>query len=260
MDPAQLLNHFVTLENVGLTYRLYSSPQRTLKDTVIGFARPGRGAGSYSELSALEDIDLRIREGEVLGIVGANGAGKSSLLRVISRIYRPTAGRVLSRGFLVPLFQVGLGFHQDLSARENIRQAGSYLGFAPKHMDADIPEILRFSELTDYADVPIKYYSVGMRMRLAFTAGTAFTPDILVLDEVFTFGDAAFRERALQRMEELISRTRIVIIVSHSMEVLRRVCTRVVWLHKGRIECDGAPDEAIKAYANWWSMNLRGKA
>jgi ABC-type polysaccharide/polyol phosphate transport system ATPase subunit len=249
------LKSFVELEGVGLTYRLYRERERTLKAAVLGvFSRRSAEADS-TRLEALHDLTVRIEPGEVVGVIGANGAGKSSLMRVIAHIYRPTVGTVRTCGTLVPLFQVGLGFHPDLSGRANIYQAGAYLRLGRRQMDEHVPEILSFAGLDDYANVPIKYYSAGMRMRLAFTTATAIPGDILLLDEVLTAGDASFRERALERMESLITQTPITVIVSHAMPVIQRICSRVLWIHRGRIACDGSPDESIGAYSSWLSRD-----
>ena len=181
-------------------------------------------------------------------MLGRNGAGKSSLLRTIAGIYRPTSGLVDTQGFLVPLFQLGLGFHAELTATANILQAAALLGLDMETMRTRIPAILEFAHLEEFADVPIKYLSTGMAMRLAFTTATEIPPDILLLDEVLTGGDGEFRVRASARMEALVDRTSIVLIVSHALPIVRRLSSRVIWIDEGKVRMDGDPAEVIDAY------------
>ncbi|MEM9175224.1 MAG: ATP-binding cassette domain-containing protein [Myxococcota bacterium] len=232
--------------DLHLEYALHRLRHPTLKQSITGFLR--NPSHRSRRLPALRGVDFTLREGDRLGIVGRNGAGKSSLLRSIAGIYPPTRGTIETRGFLVPLFQLGLGFHAELSAAANVLQAAALLGIPQRTMRARIPAILEFAELEDYADVPIKYLSTGMAMRLAFTTATEIPPDILLLDEVFTGGDTAFRERATARMEALVDRTSIVVIVSHAMPIVRRLSNRVLWLDQGRVARDGDPDDVIAAY------------
>lgn len=242
MDP------YIQLKDVGLRFRLYRNRHPNLKEAVIQRLRRGGYENGYSEFWALRNISISFEPGQRVGIIGRNGAGKSTMLRVISGIYRPTEGTVHQQGFLIPLFQVGFGFNSELTGRENVIQAGAMLGLGRQEMLRRLPGILEFAELTAFEDTPIKYYSTGMGMRLAFTTATEVSPDILLLDEVFGGGDVGFQEKALQRLGSLIERTRIVIMVSHSMEIIERFCNRAIWVRDGHVAGDGPPKAIISDY------------
>ena len=197
---------------------------------------------------ALDDIHLSFSPGDRVGIIGRNGAGKSSLLRTIAGIYRPSHGSIEVDGFVVPLFQVGLGFQPELTGEENVEQAGALFGIGREVMRSKAEAIFEFAELEKFRETPLKYYSRGMGMRLAFTSITSIQPEILLLDEVFGGGDQGFREKAVRRMEDLIERTPIVVTVSHSMGIVRRIANRVLWLKDGHVVMDGAPEDVIAAY------------
>lgn len=237
------------LDRVDLNFRVYRNRRPNLKSALLHLF--GRGADeSYgrTDFPALKQIELDFRPGDRVGIIGRNGAGKSTLLRVIAGIYRPSAGKVEREGFLVPLFQVGLGFQPELTGYENVEQAGALFGIDREQMRARAGDIFEFAELEKFRDTPLKYYSRGMGMRLAFTTITSIQPEILLLDEVFGGGDRGFREKAVNRMEGLIDRTPIVITVSHSMEIVKRIANRVLWMKDGRVAMDGPPEEVIAAY------------
>ncbi|MGB0953767.1 MAG: ABC transporter ATP-binding protein [Planctomycetota bacterium] len=239
----------VRLEGVGLNFRLYRNRRPNLKSALLNLFGAGAKESHEKEtFPALKEVDLTFAPGDRVGIIGRNGAGKSSLLRVIAGIYRPSYGTVQTDGFLVPLFQVGLGFMPELTGQENVEQAGAMFGLDREAMRERSDAIFEFAELQEFRETPLKYYSRGMGMRLAFTATTSIQPEILLLDEVFGGGDQGFREKAVQRMEELIERTPIVITVSHSMGIVKRIANRVLWLEKGRIHMDGEASEVIEAY------------
>lgn len=239
---------YIRADNISLRFRLYQNRHPNIKETVIHWLRGQPQGIGVTEFWALKDVTLDFRPGERVGIVGRNGAGKSTLLRVLSGIYRPSSGRIEQEGFLIPLFTVGFGFNGELTGRENIIQAGAILGIDRKEMMRRIESILDFAELQKFADAPVKYYSTGMAMRLAFTTATEVSPDILLLDEVFNGGDAGFQEKALARMQDLIERTKIVIMVSHSMELIEQFCNRAIWIKDGHTAMDGTPKEVISAY------------
>lgn len=239
----------IRLRGTGLNFRVYRNRRPNLKTALLSML--GRGAKETSGkevFPALKGLDLEFRPGDRVGIIGRNGAGKSSLLRVIAGIYRPSVGEVDVEGFVVPLFQVGLGFQPELTGEENVEQAGALFGIGPEEMRAQADDIFAFAELEKFRETPLKYYSRGMGMRLAFTAITSIQPQILLLDEVFGGGDQGFREKAVCRMEDLIERTPIVVTVSHSMGIVRRIANRVLWLKDGRVTMDGDPDTVIAAY------------
>jgi len=239
---------FVTLEQVRLRFRHHTARTRSLKESVLNLLLQRRYGGGISEILALDGIDLHLAEGDRLGVVGDNGAGKSSLLRVIARIYPPTSGRVASRGLLVPLLEIGAWFNMELSGVENILLTGAVMGFSRREMLSRVDAVLDFAELGAFRDTPVKYYSTGMTQRLAFTVATAVEPQILLLDEVFSVGDIRWIERARERMRALIDRSRILVLVSHQLHQIEQYCTRAVWLHAGRIVGAGAPGEIVEAY------------
>jgi len=239
----------VRLDGAGLNFRVYRNRRPNLKSALLNLL--GRGAvESHSKevFPALKDICLEFKPGDRIGVIGRNGAGKSSLLRMIAGIYQPSHGEIRVSGFLVPLFQVGLGFQPELTGEENVEQAGALFGITREEMRSKADAIFKFAELEKFRETPLKYYSRGMGMRLAFTSITSIQPEILLLDEVFGGGDQGFREKAITRMEDLIERTPIVVTVSHSMSVVRRIANRVLWLKDGRVELDGSPDKVIAAY------------
>lgn len=237
----------IHLENVSLKFRLYHNKSSSLKEIFVNFARPG-GPNAYSDFWALKNIDLTLRHGDRVGIVGHNGAGKSSLLKVMARIYAPTKGRISVQGRLAPLLEIGAGFNPELSGRDNIYLNGAILGYPPQLIKELEQEIIEFARLEAFIDTPIKYYSTGMYMKLGFAIATAVHPDILLLDETFAGGDAAFVEKATKRMTDFIDRASIMVFVSHQMELLRKLCNRIIWLEQGEVVDDGPPDLIIERY------------
>lgn len=237
------------MAGVGLDFRSYQNRRPSLKSALLSMLKLGAKESNEKQVfRALDDIDLEFLPGDRIGIIGRNGAGKSSLLRTIAGIYRPSHGSVDVEGFLVPLFQVGLGFQPELTGEENVEQAGALFGIGREEMLSKADAIFEFAELEKFRQTPVKYYSRGMGMRLAFTSITSIQPQILLLDEVFGGGDQGFREKAVRRMEELIERTPIVVTVSHSMPILKRISNRVLWLDGGKVVMDGNPEEVITAY------------
>jgi ABC-type polysaccharide/polyol phosphate transport system ATPase subunit len=197
---------------------------------------------------ALKGISLEVVQGEVLGVIGRNGSGKSSLVRVMSGIYSPAKGTVLSRGQLFLLANVRIGFTGNLTGRENAYLYGSILGHSTKKMDELMPEIIEFSDLADYIDQPLKTYSSGMTARLGFSVATAVQPDILLIDEVLSVGDLDFRERSKQRILNMVENAGTVVMVSHSLDLLKKICNRIVFINDGEVVAIGDPDEVIQTY------------
>lgn len=239
---------FIRLDDVWLRFRLYSTQHRSIKETVVNFILRRQYGAPTRDITALRGITLAIDDGQRLGIVGDNGAGKSSMLKVISRIYPPTSGRVTRSGFLVPLLEIGIGFNGELSGLENIYLTGAIMGFSRREMRRRVDPILDFAELREFADTPIKYYSSGMQQRLAFSVATEIDPEILLLDEVFSVGDIHWMEKARDRMRRLMDRARILVLVSHQMDLIEQYCNRAIWMRAGEIAADGAPDDVIRAY------------
>jgi ABC-type polysaccharide/polyol phosphate transport system ATPase subunit len=218
-----------------------------LKEYLLhGFFR--RRKENWLEVRALEEINLRIKEGERVGVVGSNGAGKSTLLKLLAGVYPPTGGTREVRGQISSLFELSLGFEMDASGWENIMYRGYLQGETPRSIREKMQSIAEFSELGRFLDMPIRYYSSGMLVRLAFSIATAINPEVLLLDEVLAAGDASFQAKAVARMRGLISSARAVVIVSHDLASLERLCDRVLWLDRGRIRMDGPTREVIAAY------------
>ncbi len=238
----------VELRGVSLRFVSYSDKQYSFKRAVLDLVLRRESPAPVSEFWALKEIGLRIHHGERVGIVGGNGAGKSTLLRVLAGIYPPTTGSVEVRGNVAPLIEMGAGFNIELSGFDNILYNGAMLGFSRKQMLSKVEGIHEFTGLREFADLPLKYYSSGMYMRLAFAVATEIDPEILIIDEALGVGDAAFQDRAKQRILRLLDRSHAVILVSHDMSTLRQVCTRGLWLHHGRLVADGPIEQVIEAY------------
>ncbi|MCK6598549.1 MAG: ABC transporter ATP-binding protein [Bdellovibrionaceae bacterium] len=199
---------------------------------------------------ALKNLNFSVHEGEQFAIIGKNGAGKSTLLKVISGILKPTKGSVEVNGSIQPLIEIAAGFNPEFSGRENIYLNGYMLGFSREQLKAKEKEIIDFSELENFIDVPVKYYSSGMSVRLAFTIATSVEPEILLLDEMISAGDAGFIKKARSRMESLVKRAKGVVIVSHDLQLVREFATRAVVIDKGELVFDGDPNQAVDKYLN----------
>ncbi len=237
----------ISIDNLSIRFRVYHDRSPSLKDFVASIFKR-RGKPSFTEFLAVNHVSLEFNSGDRVGIVGHNGAGKSTLLKALCRVYESDEGVVRIEGRLAPLLEIGAGFHPEFTGRENIYLNGSILGYTQEQLKEIEPEVISFAELEDFIDTPVKYYSTGMYMRLAFSLATAMHPDILVLDEIFAGGDAAFMERAKRRMYEMIDRANIMIMVSHDHVLVRSLCNRVVWLDHGKLVADGHPDEVMDLY------------
>ena len=231
----------------GVRLRFPSHAERSLKARMVGWFRPGRRRGRRGT-EALVDVDLELRSGDRLGVIGANGSGKTSLLQVMAGIYKPVEGQVLRQGSLVPLLQLGLGFNPELTGRENIQLGAALLGIGRERIRARSDAILDYAGLADSGDTPVKYYSTGMAARLAYTLATEVETDILLLDEVFAVGDIHWVKRAVERLESMLDRIGIVVVASHSAEIILHLCNRCVQLQDGRIVQDGEPEAVLERY------------
>jgi ABC-type polysaccharide/polyol phosphate transport system ATPase subunit len=238
----------VELEDVGLLFRVRRLGRISLKEYLLqGLFRPSKKTSF--EVQALEHIDLTINEGDRLGIIGHNGAGKSTLLKLLAGIYPPTSGKRKVNGHISSLFDIALGFEPEASGWENIMYRGYLQGETPRSIRAKMQPIAEFSELGEFLDMPVRYYSTGMMVRLAFSIATAIEPEILIIDEVLSAGDMAFQHKARERMRNLITCARAVVIVSHDLCSISMLCDRVMWLDHGRIRMLGATEEVIAAYS-----------
>jgi ABC-type polysaccharide/polyol phosphate transport system ATPase subunit len=241
----------VELQGVSLRFINYADKQQSLKRAVLDLVLRRASPAAVTEFWALRDISLRIERGERIGIVGGNGAGKSTLLRLLARIYPPTTGTVEVRGNVAPLIEMGAGFNPELSGFDNILLNGAMLGFRRDQMLAKVEGIHEFTGLREFADLPLKYYSSGMYMRLAFAIATEIDPEILIIDEALGVGDAAFQDKAKDRIRKLLARSHAVILVSHDMKTLRELCTRGLWMRQGQLVADGPIDRVIDDYLAW---------
>lgn len=237
----------IYLEDVHLTFRPRNRGARSLKDFFLSrFLK--RPVLPPREVQALRGVSFSVRDGERLGIVGHNGAGKSSLLRLLGGVYRPTAGTRQVNGRISSLFELHLGFEPEATGWENIRFRGYLQKESPASIEKKLQEIAEFSELGPALDLSIRYYSSGMLVRLAFSIATSVNPEVLLIDEVLAAGDLTFVEKSRQRMRELMSRARAIVLVSHDLKALRTMCDRVLWLDHGQIHQIGPTDETIDAY------------
>ncbi|MBE6739177.1 MAG: ABC transporter ATP-binding protein [Ruminococcaceae bacterium] len=204
----------------------------------------------FKDFVAVNDVSFKIKKGEVFGIVGTNGSGKSTTLKMISGILKPTSGKITINGNIAPLIELGAGFDGELTARENIYLNGAVLGYSKKYIDEHFDQIVDFAELRDFLDMPIKNYSSGMVARIAFAIATVITPDILIVDEILSVGDFLFQEKCEKRINELMEGGTTIVIVSHTIAQIERLCDRVMWIEKGNLKMLGETSEVCKAYKN----------
>ena len=236
----------IEVSNVTMRFRMNSDKMLSLKEFVTTALR---GKLRYQEFTALQNVSFAVEKGDNLGLIGRNGEGKSTLLKILSGILKPTEGRVQCYGNVVPMLELGSGFDLNLTGRENIFLNGSILGYSEEFLNKKYNEIVDFSELGQFIEVPVRNYSSGMLARLGFSVATAVNPEILIVDEILSVGDAQFREKSKRRMLELMGGGTTVLFVSHSIEQIREMCKRVVWLEHGQVKMLGAADEVCNAYA-----------
>lgn len=244
------MNARIDIQNASLRFKIYSDPTPTLKETILRFILRRKKPAHARDFYALKDINLTFEGGQRVGIIGLNGAGKSTLLKMIVGIYAPQAGRIEVHGRVTPMIEIGTGFDVELSGRENIYVNGAILGFSPEEMAEREKEIVEFSELSEFINVPVKYYSTGMYGRLAFSIATMVKPEILLVDEIFSAGDAHFVAKGSRRMLDMMESSQIVIYVSHSLMQITELCNHVVVLHHGQVVNQGDPQEMVNYYIN----------
>jgi homopolymeric O-antigen transport system ATP-binding protein len=234
------------ITNIRVSFAKNILAQRSLKSTLAGLFTHT----ATPRFLALDDVSLAIRDGEHVGLIGRNGAGKSTLLRVLAGVIEPQEGSVtVARGkHIVPLLELGIGFHPDLSGRENCYLAGSLMGYSTAKLDRRMPSIIRFAELEEFFDEPVKNYSSGMYARLAFALSTDVEPEVLLVDEVFGVGDEFFMRKCIVRMRRLMKAGTTTVFVSHNLDFLVAQCDRLIWLDRGKIIRDGEPSEVAAAY------------
>jgi lipopolysaccharide transport system ATP-binding protein len=240
----------ITVENLSKRYELGALRQETqLRDHLMRLLRAPFGKRAPKEiLWALRDVSFTVEQGEVVGIIGRNGAGKSTLLKILTKITYPTSGRVRARGRVAALLEVGAGFHEELTGRENIFLNGSIMGMKKKEVHAKLEAIVEFAGMARFIDTPIKRYSSGMRSRLGFAVAAYLEPDVLIVDEVLAVGDAVFQKKCISAMHDMRGGGRTVLFVSHNMAAVENLCSRGMWIANGRIQLDGPVHEVIEAY------------
>jgi ABC-type polysaccharide/polyol phosphate transport system ATPase subunit len=249
----------IELQNVNVTFRVRQGGRVTLKELLVRQLFR-RAANSVMEVRALQDVSLSFHEGERVGIIGHNGAGKSTLLKVLAGIYPPTSGVRHVDGRISSLFEISLGFEGDANGWENIRYRSYLQGETPQSVQPKVEPIAEFSELGEFLNMPVRYYSAGMMVRLAFSIATAMDPEILLVDEVLGVGDMAFKAKARTRMMEMMARARLIIVVSHELNALAHLCDRVVWMDHGRVHQVGPTAEVVDAYRASVREKQRNKA
>ena len=237
--------NMIEVRNVSMRFNMAKEKHESLKEYFLAAVQ---GKLQFEEFYALRDVSFDVEKGDCYGLIGLNGSGKSTLLKVISGVFKPSQGSTVVHGPIAPLIELGAGFDMDLTARENIYLNGTVLGMTPKYIDSKFDEIVEFSELRDFLDVPLKNYSSGMVSRIAFSIATVTKPDVLIADEILSVGDFLFQEKCEKRMNELMGGGTTVILVSHSIDQIERLCNRVTWLEKGRVRMTGDVQTVCDAY------------
>ena len=241
----------VEVNDVTMIFNMASESLTNLKEYFIKLIRHEL---FFKEFRALKDISFKVRRGEVVGLVGTNGSGKSTMLKIIAGVLEPSEGECIVRGNIAPLIELGAGFDPELTARENIYLNGSLLGYTKEFIDDNLEGIIEFAELRDFMDMPLKNFSSGMTARIAFAIATITEPDILIVDETLSVGDVLFQEKCERRIQRFIESGDVtVLFVSHSIEQVERICQRAIWIEKGDLRMDGPVDEVCEAYRNQFS-------
>ena len=235
----------IVVDDVFMRFNMAKEKVDNLKEY---FIKAAKGKLQFEEFYALRGVSLTVEQGDVCGIIGLNGSGKSTLLKIIAGVLKPSAGSAHVSGTIAPLIELGAGFDMDLTARENIFLNGAVLGLSKKLIESKFEEIVEFSELREFLDVPLKNYSSGMVARIAFAIATVTKPDVLIADEILSVGDFLFQEKCERRMKELMGGGATVLLVSHSIEQIERLCSKVVWLDKGKVKMQGDTLEVCNAY------------
>ena len=235
----------IEVKNVKMKFKMSDEPLNSLKEI---FTKAVTGKLKFNEFLAMDDVSFNVEKGETLGLIGSNGAGKSTTLKVISGILKPTEGSVITRGNIVPMLELGAGFDLELTGKENIYLNGAILGYTKEYLESKYEEIVDFAEIREFIDMPIRNYSSGMMARLAFSIASVVQPEILIVDEILAVGDVKFQEKSYKRMQELMSGGATVLFVSHDLKKIEQLCDHVVWLEKGKVKQYGDTKEVCLAY------------
>lgn len=245
------IQYSVEVDNITKQFKYYTDKGKTLKETALFKKRR-----SFEKRTVLKGVSFRIKKGEAIGIIGQNGCGKSTTLKLLTRIMYPDSGTIKMHGRVSSLIELGAGFHPDMSGRDNIYINASIFGLTKKEIDARYNDIINFSEMQEFIDNPVRTYSSGMYMRLAFSVAINVEADILLIDEILAVGDIAFQEKCFQKLEEIKKKGTTIVIVSHSLNQIQRICDRVLWLREGVIYEEGNPKEICSRYLSF--MNAKG--
>ncbi|MBQ6217576.1 MAG: ABC transporter ATP-binding protein [Erysipelotrichaceae bacterium] len=240
-----MTENMIEVEHVTMKFRMSDEPLNSLKEV---FTTAVKGKLRFNEFLALDDVSFVLEKGKTLGLIGKNGAGKSTTLKLISGILKPTSGSIRTYGNIVPMLELGAGFDLELTGKENIYLNGAILGYSKEYLESKYDEIVDFAEIRDFIDMPIRNYSSGMMARLAFSIASVVQPEILIVDEILAVGDVAFQEKSFNRMKELMSGGATVLFVSHDLEKIEEMCDKVIWLNKGKVVMFGDTDEVCTAY------------
>ena len=238
----------IKIENVSMKFNLEIEKDFSMKQAFVNLFTKKKKKKKNEDFWALKDVSFNIGKGEVVGLIGSNGARKSTLLKVVSGVMKPTKGKVKVKGVISPMIELGAGFDGNLTARENIYLNGAILGYSKEFLDDKFDEIVEFSELKDFLDVPVKNFSSGMTAKLAFSIATIVNPEILIVDEILSVGDIKFQEKSKRKMMEMIKGGTTVLYVSHSLESIKDLCTKVVWLEHGKVVKMGDTNKICDAY------------
>lgn len=235
----------IEVKNVTMKFRMSDEPINSLKEI---FTTAVKGQLRFNEFLALDDVSFDLDKGKTLGLIGRNGAGKSTTLKLISGILKPTSGQIITRGNIVPMLELGAGFDLELTGKENIYLNGAILGYSKEYLEAKYDEIVEFAEIHEFIDMPIRNYSSGMMARLAFSIASVVQPEILIVDEILAVGDVAFQEKSYNRMKELMSGGATVLFVSHDINKIEEMCDQVVWLEQGKVVAQGKAKTICNKY------------
>ena len=240
----------IVFDHVCVDFPIYNAKSRSLKNTIMQAATGGKVSfgAEGTTIRSLDDISFTLQDGDRVGLVGHNGAGKSTLLRALSRVYEPTSGNAQIEGKIGSLVDISLGIDAEATGRENIFIRGALLGLRSKEIEKMFDEIVDFSDLGGFVDMPVRTYSSGMHLRLAFAVATIIRPEILLMDEWLSVGDVSFNAKAEARLTELVQSSRILVIASHSRELVEKMCNRALWFEHGCLKMDGTPQEVCRAY------------
>lgn len=240
-----MIRNMIEVKNVTMRFRMSDEPLNSLKEI---FTTAVRGKLRFNEFLALDNVSFSLEKGKTLGLIGKNGAGKSTTLKLISGILKPTEGTIRTYGNIVPMLELGAGFDLELTGKENIYLNGAILGYSKEYLESKYDEIVDFAEIREFIDMPIRNYSSGMMARLAFSIASVVQPEILIVDEILAVGDVAFQEKSFNRMKELMSGGATVLFVSHDLEKIEEMCDKVIWLDHGKVVMFGDTAEVCNAY------------